>query len=141
MAGADARPRIATASCASARVAAATTASPAVECRPTRPVRADPPPLTILIATTGGTTTINPSERHRAILAQLARPGVRRWCAAQRGEWASAPSPASSLLIASLVASSAGRYTTILVPGIACTARLVVVSVSVAYAGWRKILR
>jgi hypothetical protein len=48
-------------SCASARVAAGTTASPVVECRPTRPVRADPPKETI--PTTTGTTTINPAKR------------------------------------------------------------------------------
>jgi hypothetical protein len=45
---------------ASARLAAATTASPGVECRPTRPVRADPPEETI--RTTTGTTTINPAK-------------------------------------------------------------------------------
>ena len=45
-------------SCASVRRAAATTASLAVECRPTRPVRADPPPKTIRTITATGTTTI-----------------------------------------------------------------------------------
>ena len=59
------------------------------------------------------------------------------WCAAQHGYLASVPSPASSLAMASLVTSSAGRYTTIRVPGTACTARLVVVSASFGYAGWR----
>jgi len=49
-------------SCATTRLAAATTASPAVECRPTRPVRADPPRKTIRTTTTTGTTTINPAE-------------------------------------------------------------------------------
>ena len=43
-------------SCASASLAAATPASPAVEGRPTRPVRADPPPRTIR------TTTGNPGK-------------------------------------------------------------------------------
>jgi hypothetical protein len=40
--------------------------------------------------------------------------------------------------MASLVTWSAGRYTTIRVPGTACTARLVVVRVSFGYAGCRK---
>jgi hypothetical protein len=48
--------------CAAARLAAVITASPAVECRPTRPVRADPPLKTIRTTTTTGTTTINPAE-------------------------------------------------------------------------------
>jgi hypothetical protein len=58
-------------SCATSRLAAATTASPAVECRPIRPVRADPPRQTILTTTTTGattttgTTTTNPAEGHR----------------------------------------------------------------------------
>lgn len=47
-------------SCASARLAAAITGSPAVECRPTRPVRADLPPETI--RTTTGAITDNPAE-------------------------------------------------------------------------------
>ena len=47
-------------SCASASLAAATPASPAVECRPTCPVRADPPPRTI--RTTTGTITGNPGK-------------------------------------------------------------------------------
>jgi hypothetical protein len=50
-------------SCASVRRAAATTASLAVECRPTRPVRADPPPKTIRTATVTGTTTIIPAAK------------------------------------------------------------------------------
>ena len=37
-------------------------ASPAVECRPIRPVRADPPPEIIRTITTTGTTTINPAK-------------------------------------------------------------------------------
>jgi hypothetical protein len=49
--------------CATARLAAATTASPDVECRPTRPVRADPPPKTIGTTTITGTPTINPAEK------------------------------------------------------------------------------
>jgi hypothetical protein len=49
-------------SCASARLAAATTASPGVECRPIRPVRADPPAEIIHTTTTTGTTTINPAK-------------------------------------------------------------------------------
>jgi len=50
-------------SCASTRRAAATTASLAVECRPTRPVRADPPPKTIRTTTATGTTTITPAAK------------------------------------------------------------------------------
>jgi len=50
-------------SCASVRRAAATTGSLAVECRPTRPVRADPPPKTIRTTTAAGTTTITPAAK------------------------------------------------------------------------------
>jgi hypothetical protein len=63
-------------SCAPTRAAAATTASPAVECRPIRPVRADPPPMTTLITTTTGTTTINPSKGPAARSQGVPRPQI-----------------------------------------------------------------
>ena len=37
-------------------------ASPVVECLPIRPVRADPPHMSILTITTMGTAPINPAE-------------------------------------------------------------------------------
>jgi hypothetical protein len=64
-------------SCVSGRVAAATTASPAVECRPIRPVRAGPPQMIILITTTTGTAPINPAadrpEAHTPASAAMCR--------------------------------------------------------------------
>jgi hypothetical protein len=54
-------------SCASTRLAAATTASPAVEWRPIRPVRAEPPRETIRITTGMATTTINRAKAQRGI--------------------------------------------------------------------------
>ena len=73
------RRRTPSSSCASARRAAATTASLAVEGRPTRPVRADPPPKTI--RTTTATTTITPAAQGPD------QPGTRRrlpsWCRLQ----------------------------------------------------------
>src|ERR1700750_204138 len=50
-------------SCALARVAADTTASPVVEGRPTRPVRADPVQRTIRTVMTTSTTTVTKAER------------------------------------------------------------------------------
>ena len=66
-------------SCASVRRAAATTASPAVECRPTRPVRADPPPKTIRTITATGTTTITQTAKRPD------QPGMRRGLPGRRG--------------------------------------------------------
>jgi hypothetical protein len=56
-------------SCATARLAAATTASLAVECRPIRPVRAATPRKTIRTAT--GTTTIIPASGPATGVAQV----------------------------------------------------------------------
>lgn len=66
-------------SCASVRRAAATTASLAVECRPTRPVRADPPPKTIRTITATGTTTITQAAKRPD------QPGMRRGLPGRRG--------------------------------------------------------
>ena len=61
-------------SCASVRRAAATTGSPAVECRPTRPVRADPPPKTIRTTT----ATITPAAKDRSTRDASMTPGSAR---------------------------------------------------------------
>ena len=68
-------------SCASARRAAATTASLAVECRLTRPVRADPPPRTIRTTTATGTTTITPAAKGPN------QPGICRRLPGRRVAW------------------------------------------------------
>jgi hypothetical protein len=66
-------------SCATTRLAAATTASLAVECRPIRPVRAATPRTTIRTTTTTGTTTTILAKRRRILLkstGQERRPGA-----------------------------------------------------------------
>jgi hypothetical protein len=107
-------PPIPSSSCANARLAAATTASPAVECRPTRPVRADPPPKTIRTTTDTitGTTTNNRLNRQRNPTAITAGPSpgsVPTWTpgTGQRSRAASSRRPQARVRIAPPTTSAA----------------------------------